>query len=134
MAHTWDDESLAAHNEDDLHRTKLTQSKLPPLMQSKAKLGDEDDTEPANAYRGHDVVSTGKPVQCIFLLRPYNEFGVLNNQGQSEGNGHHGHQHRERKDGATIDSSESKADSAHLQAEGDLDTDEDEECKDRGGD
>lgn len=46
---TWDDQGLAAHDEDDLHRSKLSEAQFPPLLQRNAKLDDEDSTEETDA-------------------------------------------------------------------------------------
>lgn len=55
---TWNDESLASHDEDDLHRTELNQSKLPSLIQSESKLCNKDCREPADADRFRNVRRT----------------------------------------------------------------------------
>ena len=51
---TWNDKSLASHDEDDLHRTKPDQTELPSLIQGDSKLCDEDCGKPADADRLSD--------------------------------------------------------------------------------
>lgn len=52
---------LAAHDEDDLHRTELIHTELLATINSVSKLANEDDAEVNNAGRGQDSVHFLEP-------------------------------------------------------------------------
>ncbi len=78
--HTWNDQSLATHNEDDLHWTELINAHLLSLIQGIAEFGDKDCTDTADADGEGDVRGAAKPVEGDITFRKDNGFGVLDTE------------------------------------------------------
>lgn len=81
---TWDNESLAAHDEDDLHRPELLQPQLPPRVQSKSQLRHENDAEEADADGGCDVRGAAEPLEGREVFCSEDVLGIFDDQGKAE--------------------------------------------------
>lgn len=61
VTHTWNDQSLAAHDENNLHWSELLQPELPPFIQGETQLRDENSTEETDADRRCNICGTSEP-------------------------------------------------------------------------
>lgn len=60
---TWNDQSLASHDENDLHRSEAAQAHLAALVDRVAQFEDEDGAEPADADGDGDGAAAGEPIE-----------------------------------------------------------------------
>lgn len=83
-SHTWNDQSLAAHNEDDLHRAKVPHTESASLTNSEPELANEDGAEEADADCGGDVLCTLKPDEVYAAFGCHDCYGVLDHHAHTE--------------------------------------------------
>lgn len=82
--HTWNDQSLTTHNEDDLHWAKVSHAESAALTNGKSELGNEDGAEEADADCGGDVLCTLKPDERNAAFGCHDCNGVLDHHGHTE--------------------------------------------------
>ena len=118
---TRNDQSLAAHDENDLQGPKLLQTEPPTLEQGPAEFGDERGAEEADADGHDDVGGVGEPVPVAKVLCGGDCAGVDDGEGEAEADCQQGYDGGCDDDGCALRGGECRADGVHLQDEGDLD-------------
>ena len=81
---TWNDKSLASHDEYDLHWSKLTKAKLPSLIQCIAEFDNEDSTDRADTNGENDVRGAADPMKRELAFRLKDGLGIQNAESQTE--------------------------------------------------
>ena len=117
---TRNDKSLTSHDEDDLHRPELVDSKLSASMNGKAKLGHENEAEEADADGDDDVGCALEPIGRTRVFRLHDKFRELHNDRKSEANGQESHQHRSCMDHPAVPLAKGRADNLRLKKQRDL--------------
>lgn len=128
--HTWNDHGLTTHDENDLHRTKLSHIQLLAQLNGKAQLDDEDGAEEADADGDDDGSSAFQPLEGILSLEGHDVNGTHDGQGEAEPDGDHSHKDGRSQEQLLIPASNGSADDLNLQDQRDLHEDDDQESKD----
>ena len=112
---TRDDQSLAGHDEDDLHRPELIHVHFPSLIQCESKLRDEGGAEPTDADRGRDVRRVVQQLEGRLVGQGDDEFGIFNAESESEPYREKGRQNRNPVRGQAVATRKRAADDADLE-------------------
>ncbi len=120
---TRNEHGLAAHDEDDLHRSELLHVELASKVDGESQLDDEDGGEEGNGHDGDNIVGLGHVPEKLKLLcrgAVDAEDVVLNiehSQGEANGQRCEGHDGRHDDDADFSGMCERAADDADLQNE-----------------
>ena len=112
--HTRDNQSLAAHDEDDLHRTETAEPQRSPLDQGRCQLDHEDGAKPADADRCRDVGRTLQPLKLGQVVERDNVASILDGESEAETDGQESDQVGEHENGFTMQFPERNTDNADL--------------------
>lgn len=115
MIRTRNDQSLAGHDEDDLHGPKLIQAQFPSLIQCESELRDEGGAEPADAYRGRNVRGVVQQLEGGLVGQVDDEFGVFNAESEAESYCKKSRQNRNSVRGQAVTIRKRTADDADLE-------------------
>ena len=134
MEHTWNEQGLAAHDEDHFHGSKLPHAETLALFDRVAELGDEDGTEEADADRDDDVGRALEPLERQRNGAAHDRHAVLDHVTKAESDRDQRNDDGDPQQSVAVMTTERRADEVHLKHQRGFHADENEQHEDDADD